>query len=65
MSVRVAPLQESERVFLLRSLETGQRAILVTRPITLSLRDRWSWALRCVVRQKHPRRRSTVPPNRF
>ena len=65
MRTRYAPVAESERIFLVRSLETGERAILVTAPIKLSLRDRWSWALGCVVRQKHPRRRSTVPPNRF
>jgi hypothetical protein len=56
----VRSLQPGEKVYLLRSLETGQQSVLVTKPYRLTSRERWSWVLRRPVQTKARRKRK--PP---
>jgi hypothetical protein len=53
-------LQPGEKVYLLKSLETGKEAVMVTRPYRLTSRERWSWVLGRVVETRSRRKRN--PP---
>jgi hypothetical protein len=50
-------LQPGEKVYLLKSLETGKSAVMVTRPYRLTSRERWSWVLRRPVKTSSRRKR--------
>jgi hypothetical protein len=56
----VRSLQSGERVFLVRSLETGAQAVMVTKPYRLTSRERWSWVLNRPVKTNSRRKRN--PP---
>jgi hypothetical protein len=56
----VRSLQSGERVFLVRSLETGAKAVMVTKPYRLTSRERWSWVLNRPVKTNSRRKRN--PP---
>lgn len=49
----VVPLNPAERVYELRSLETGARVVMVAQPLKLSSRERWSFELGKVVAVRH------------
>jgi hypothetical protein len=41
---------------LVRDLDTGESAVVLTRPYRLGPRERWSWELHAVVAEEHRRR---------